>query len=143
MIVWPGRLAGSGRVGPEASCAGTRPLSRPCGRSGNGRFSIPQVVAHDWSWRGRLPHRRRPMPVPGGWVMKRLLPARLLAALWREAETPREPPDDIVRASRRRVRVAAMLGTLAYSVLLGLELSGAVPAPVLEHRIDVTHDVAG
>jgi serine/threonine-protein kinase len=75
--------------------------------------------------------------------MKRLLPARLLAALRREATARYELPDDVVRASRQRVRIAAMLGAVAYALLLALEMSGAVPGVALEHRIDVTHDVAG
>jgi len=75
--------------------------------------------------------------------MKRLLPARLIAAVRREAAAPRVLTDDIVHASRRRVRVAATLGTLAYAAMLALETSGAVPASALEHRIDLTHDLAG
>jgi serine/threonine-protein kinase len=78
-----------------------------------------------------------------GTVVRRLLPARLLIALRREAARPRELPADVVREARGRVRVAALLGALAYAVLLGLELSGAVPASPLEHRIDVIHDLAG
>ena len=73
--------------------------------------------------------------------MKRLLPARLLAALRREAEKSRSLPDEVVRESRRRVRLAALLGSLAYAILLALETSGAVPASALEHLIDVTHDI--
>jgi len=75
--------------------------------------------------------------------MKRLLPKKLLSALRRSATTDYELPDEVVRASRNRVRVAALLGAAAYALLLGLEMSGAVPASALEHRIDVTHDIAG
>ncbi len=75
--------------------------------------------------------------------MKRLLPARLLAALRREAAAPFELPDDVIRASRRRVRVAAMMGAIAYAVFLSLEMSGVVEGSSLEHRIDVVHDVVG
>jgi serine/threonine-protein kinase len=75
--------------------------------------------------------------------MKRLLPARLLSALRREATTPYELPDDVVRASRQRVRIAAMLGAVAYALLLALEIRGAFPGSPLEHRIDLTHDIVG
>jgi tRNA A-37 threonylcarbamoyl transferase component Bud32 len=75
--------------------------------------------------------------------MKRLLPARLLAALRREATAAYELPDDVVRASRQRVRIAAMLGAVAYALLLALELSGAVQGSALDHRIDLAHDLAG
>ena len=75
--------------------------------------------------------------------MKRLLPARLISALRREAAKPRELPDDLVLAARGRVRMAAILGALAYVTLLALALSGAVAGPALEHRINVVHDVTG
>jgi len=75
--------------------------------------------------------------------MKRLLPARLLAALRREVAEPRDLPDDLVRAARGRVRVAVVLGATAYAALFVLELSGAISASALEHRINLAHDLAG
>ena len=66
--------------------------------------------------------------------MKRLLPEKLLAALRQRATTQHELPDDVVRTSRHRVWVAAMLGAAAYALLLGLEMSGVVPGSPLEHR---------
>jgi len=38
--------------------------------------------------------------------MKRLLPARMLAALRREATVAYELPDDVVRASRQSIQLA-------------------------------------
>src|SRR6185503_13882598 len=90
--------------------------------------------------RGRPPSCARP---ERGASMKRLLPKKLVSALRRSAATDYELPDEVVRASRNRVRVAALLGAAAYTLLLALEMSGAVPASALEHRIDVTHDIAG
>jgi serine/threonine-protein kinase len=75
--------------------------------------------------------------------MKRLLPARLIAALRPEALARYELPADVVQASRRRVWVAAMIGTLAYAIFLSLQLSGLAEGPPLERRIDIAHDVAG
>ena len=73
--------------------------------------------------------------------MKRLLPARLLAALGGDGSARLELPPDVLRESRRRVRFAAVLGTLAYTVFLALELSGLMTVSSLEHTIDLRHDV--
>ncbi|MEO5616219.1 MAG: serine/threonine-protein kinase [Candidatus Eisenbacteria bacterium] len=73
--------------------------------------------------------------------MKRLLPARLVAALGGEGSARLELPPDVLRESRRRVRFAAVLGTLAYTVFLALEMSGLMTASSLEHTIDLRHDV--
>jgi eukaryotic-like serine/threonine-protein kinase len=75
--------------------------------------------------------------------MRRLVPARLLAALKPDSKVRHELPSDVVRESRRRVRVAAALGAGAYLVFLAFEWSGVVASKALEHRIDLTHDVLG
>lgn len=75
--------------------------------------------------------------------MKRLLPGRLLAALRPEATSGLELPGEITRESRRRVRVAAGIGSAAYAVFLAFEASRLVPSSALEHRIDLIHDLLG
>src|SRR5262245_33161059 len=72
--------------------------------------------------------------------MKRLLPERLRAALRPEATARFEPPADILRASRQRVRIAALLGTAAHALFLVVEGSGILPMSALERRIDVIQD---
>jgi serine/threonine-protein kinase len=69
--------------------------------------------------------------------MRRLLPARLLAALQPQATARYEPPADVLRASRHRVRIAALLGTAGYALFFVLQLSGVIPISDLERRIDV------
>jgi serine/threonine-protein kinase len=75
--------------------------------------------------------------------MKRLLPEKVHAALRRGAARDYELPDDVVRASRHRVRVAAALGAAAYAMLFALEMAAGSAGPPLEHRIDVAHDLSG
>ena len=75
--------------------------------------------------------------------MQQLVPARLLAALRPDAATPVELPGDLARESRRRVRVAAALGTLAYAVFLAVELSRLVGGTAPERAIDLAHDAIG
>jgi serine/threonine-protein kinase len=75
--------------------------------------------------------------------MRRLLPARLVAALGHEAASRLDLPSDIVHESRRRVRVAAAMGSAAYAVVFVFALSGVVEATSLGRRIDLTHDVIG
>ncbi len=75
--------------------------------------------------------------------MKRLFPARLLAALRSDASARLELPGDLVHASRRRVSVAAALGVAAYAAFLIFESSGLTGGGFLEHAIDLAHDVAG
>ena len=75
--------------------------------------------------------------------MQQLVPARLLAALHPDAATPVELPGDLAREARRRVRVAATLGTLAYAVFLAVELSRLVGGTAPERRIDLAHDFVG
>jgi tRNA A-37 threonylcarbamoyl transferase component Bud32 len=71
--------------------------------------------------------------------MKRLLPERLRAALRPEATARFEPPADILRASRQRVKIAALLGTAAHALFLAVEGSVLAMSP-LERRIDVIQD---
>ena len=75
--------------------------------------------------------------------MRRLLPARLLAALRPEATSRLELPSDLVRESRSRVRVAAAIGAAAYALFLIYEVTGVPGGTALEHRIDLTHDALG
>src|SRR5262245_3189302 len=86
-----------------------------------------------------LPRAARPL-----WVsevaMKRLLPERLQAALRPEATARFEPPADILRASRQRVKVAAVLGTAAHALFLAVEASDLLAMGALERRIDVIQD---
>ena len=72
--------------------------------------------------------------------MKRLLPERLRAALRPEATARFEPPADILRASRQRVKIAALLGTAAHALFLAVEGSGVLAMGPLERRIDVVQD---
>ena len=72
--------------------------------------------------------------------MRRLLPARLLAALQPQATERYEPPADVLRASRHRVRIAALLGTAGYALFFVLQLSGLIAMSDLERRIDVVQN---
>jgi serine/threonine-protein kinase len=72
--------------------------------------------------------------------MRRLLPARLRAALQPQAAARYEPPADVLRASRQRVRIAALLGTAGYALYFAFELSGLLPMSALERRIDVVQN---
>jgi serine/threonine-protein kinase len=72
--------------------------------------------------------------------MKRLLPERLRAALRPEATARFEPPADILRASRQRVKIAALLGTAAHALFLAVEGSSLLSMSPLERRIDVIQD---
>ena len=75
--------------------------------------------------------------------MPRLVPARLLAALRPDATAPFELPSAVTRESRRRLRVAALLGTLGYATFLTFALSRLIDAGPLQRSIDLTHDVLG
>ena len=75
--------------------------------------------------------------------MKRLLPARLLAALRPAAAERPEFPGELLREFRPRVRVAAAIGTVAYAVFLAYEWIGVVHSSALDHRIDLAHDALG
>jgi serine/threonine-protein kinase len=73
--------------------------------------------------------------------MKRVLPARLLAALRPAPEAAYELPSDLLRDSRGRVRIAAALGTAAFALFLAVDASGVLGGSALERRIDITHDL--
>jgi serine/threonine-protein kinase len=75
--------------------------------------------------------------------MRRLVPARFLAALRPESATRLDLPADFLRESRHRVRVAAALGAGAYAVFLLFELTRMVPSSALERQVDLLHDVLG
>ncbi len=60
-----------------------------------------------------------------------------------EADTRRDPPSDVLRDSRRRIRVAAGLGTAANLVFLVSLLGRALPVHVLERQLDLANDVGG
>jgi serine/threonine-protein kinase len=74
---------------------------------------------------------------------RRLVPARLLAALRPAPGAPTDLPSDVARESRRRIAIVSLLGVCAYATFLGLELSGFVGGVSLERRIDLAHDAAG
>jgi len=75
--------------------------------------------------------------------LRRLLPARWLAAMRTEADKRRDPPSDVLHESRRRIRVAAGLGTAAYAVFLLSVLSGVLTDQALERKLDLVHDAVG
>jgi len=75
--------------------------------------------------------------------LRRLLPARWLAAMKTEADTRRDPPSDVLRESRRRIRVAAGLGAAAYALFLLSVWSGVVADAPLERLLDLAHDAVG
>ncbi len=75
--------------------------------------------------------------------MRRLLPARWLAAMRTEADTRHEPPSEATHESRRRIRVAAGLGVAANLVLLVSMWAGISHDGPLERKLDLTNDVAG
>ncbi len=75
--------------------------------------------------------------------MPRLVPARLLAALRPDESVPFELPGAVTRESRRRVCIAALLGTLGYGTFLTLVLSQPIDVSRLQRQIDVSHDVLG
>jgi tRNA A-37 threonylcarbamoyl transferase component Bud32 len=75
--------------------------------------------------------------------LPRLVPARFLAALRPDESVPFELPSAVTRESRRRVQVAALLGSLGYGIFLTLLLSLTVEGSPLRRSIDVSHDVTG
>jgi len=75
--------------------------------------------------------------------MNRILPARVAEALRPDAWTEVELPDDVLHRARRRVRIAALLGLMAYGVFLAFELSGLSIETPGERTIDLTHDAIG
>ena len=74
---------------------------------------------------------------------RRLVPARLLAALRPAPGAVADLPSDVARESRRRIIVVSLLGVCAYALFLGLALSGLEGGVALERRIDIAHDIAG
>lgn len=72
--------------------------------------------------------------------MRRVLPERLLNALRPEAAEGFEPPGDVVRASRQRIRVAAALGLAGHALFLAAEAAGLLGGSALERRIDLIQD---
>jgi len=75
--------------------------------------------------------------------MPRLLPEKLLAALRAETPVRAELPGELSRESRGRVRVAALIGVLAYTVFLAfwpVRLGGASP---LERTLALANDLVG
>jgi hypothetical protein len=75
--------------------------------------------------------------------MRILLPARLLIALRPESASRLELPSDVVRESRRRVRVAAAIGAAAYALFLLVQTSGVLGGTAVGRRIDFVHDLTG
>src|SRR5437867_6697739 len=75
--------------------------------------------------------------------MQRLMPERLRAVLHAESTTRFELPAEAVRDSRRRVRIAAAMGAVAYALFLAFELSGSAGGTSAERGIDLTHDLLG
>jgi len=75
--------------------------------------------------------------------MNRVLPAKLLDALRPDVVSRLELPSEILRQSRHRVRLAAVIGLAAYAVFLLFELLGLQTERTLEHSIDLTHDMLG
>jgi len=75
--------------------------------------------------------------------MPQLLPEKLVAALRAETPVRAELPGDLSRDSRRRVRVAALIGVLAYAVFLAcwpVRLGGASS---LERTLALVNDLVG
>lgn len=72
-----------------------------------------------------------------------MLPARWLAAMRTEADSRREPPSDVLHESRRRIRVAALLGASAYAVFLLSLGSGVLSEAPLGRKLGLVHDVVG
>src|SRR5207244_3139898 len=79
----------------------------------------------------------------GGGRLRRILPARWLAAMRSAAATPVEPPAESARDSRARIRVAAAIGAAGYVVVLSVALRCVLDATPLGRAVDVAHDVAG
>lgn len=75
--------------------------------------------------------------------LSRLLPASWLAAMRTEAGTRREPPSEVVHASRHRIRVATVVGPAASSLLRSVESSGVLRDAPLVRLIGMVHDVVG
>jgi serine/threonine-protein kinase len=84
----------------------------------------------------------RPLATTGGRV-RRLLPARWLAAIRTQADSRWEATGDVARESRWRIRAAAGLGSAAYTFFLVAEGSGVLHDAPLERAVDLTHDIAG
>ncbi len=75
--------------------------------------------------------------------MRRVLPARWLAAMRTADATRVEPASDASHESRERIRVAAAIGSAGYLLVLVVGLSGVVGATPLGRSIDLAHDLAG
>jgi serine/threonine-protein kinase len=75
--------------------------------------------------------------------LRRILPAKWLAAMHTAAMSRAEPPGELIRESRRRVRVAAAIGVAGYLIVLGAASSGVLHATPLERAVDVAHDWVG
>ena len=75
--------------------------------------------------------------------MSRLVPARLLAALRPGAASSVESTADLAFEARRRIRVAAALGTCGYAIFLLVELTRSGSVGSLERPINRIHDLTG
>ena len=75
--------------------------------------------------------------------MRRLIPDRWLVAMRTRADSRAEPPSEVARDTRRRIRVAAGLGAGGYAFFLAAEWAGVVHDSSLERTIDLLHDAAG
>ena len=75
--------------------------------------------------------------------MRRLMPARWLAAMRTRQDSRAEPPSELARETRPRIRTAAALGCACYTFFLVAELSGVIHDEPLERTIDLAHDALG
>ena len=75
--------------------------------------------------------------------MPLLLPAKLMAALRAEPAGRTELSGDVLAESRRRVRVAALLGALTYTVFLAYEPVRLANASALERTLALANDLVG
>jgi tRNA A-37 threonylcarbamoyl transferase component Bud32 len=78
-----------------------------------------------------------------GLKMRRLMPARWLAAMRTLPDSRAEPASELARETRPRIRTAAALGTAGYAFLLVMKWSGVVHDAPLDRAIDIAHDIAG
>jgi serine/threonine-protein kinase len=75
--------------------------------------------------------------------MRRLIPARLLVALRVDPSASVELPGEPSAESRRRVTVAASIGSIAYAVFLIFGWTRFGESTPLERSLDLTHDLMG
>lgn len=112
------------------------------------RGRVPQYTPHkgypDRPSGGLAVHRQVVDPaVPSGGPLRRVLPAKWIAAISTAATMQAELPGDVVRDSRDRIRVAASIGAAGYVLVLGVALTGVLRAQPLERSIDLVNDVIG